>query len=237
MVSREGGAINHWRNIVEGLPSLLKGLGINVEILLGLISLGFVVGIIIAIVQVYGKKCFVWPAVAYEWFFRGVPELVLILLVFFGLRQFGVKITAFFAATLALGLRSSAYQSQIFRGAIQAVGHGQMLAALSLGMTRIQAIRYVILPQALRLAIPPWSNEFSSVLKDTTLAYAIGVEEILRRANYLRMRDYLITIPVFIIVALLFLVLTYAGNWTLERLERRFRIPGFEVKGAREERL
>jgi len=207
---------------------------INVEILLGLITLGFVVGMLVALLQVYGHRYLRRTMVAYEWFFRGVPEIVLLMLAYYGLRQFGVKITPFYAAVLGLGLRSSAYQSQIFRGAVQAVGSGQMMAALSVGMTRWQAVRSVILPQALRLSIPPWSNEFSSVLKDTTLAYAIGVIEIMRKARFLIARDYRLAMPAFILVALFFFVLTYAGNWGLGVLERRLRIPGFEAKGVQE---
>lgn len=223
-----------WQGLLKGVPSLLGGLGINLQILLGLVALGFLVGIIIALIQVYGPRPLATLAVGYEWFFRGVPEMVLLLLIYYGLRQFHVPITPFIAAVVALGLRSSAYQSQIFRGAIQAVGSHQMMAALSVGMTRLQAIRHVILPQALRLSIPPWSNEFSSVLKDTTLASAIGVIEVFKRARFIIGRQYGLALPAFMLVALFFLALTYVGNWTLGALERRYRIPGFEAKGAGE---
>ncbi|NOX44576.1 MAG: amino acid ABC transporter permease [Caldiserica bacterium] len=223
-----------WQNLVQGVPSLLSGLLVNLEILLGLIALGFAVGILVALVQVYSPRPLAALAVGYEWFFRGVPEMVLLMLIYFGLRQFKVRITPFTAAVIALGLRSSAYQSQIFRGAIQAVGRRQMMAALSVGMTRLQAIRHVILPQALRLSIPPWSNEFSSVLKDTTLASAIGVIEVFKKARFIMGRNYALALPIFLVVALFFLFLTYAGNWALGALERRYRIPGFEAKGAGE---
>lgn len=223
-----------WQGLLGGIPSLLGGLGINLQILLGLIALGFVIGILVALVQVYGPRPLAAVAIGYEWFFRGVPEMVLLMLVYFGLRQFHVPITPFIAAVIALGLRSSAYQSQIFRGAIQAVGERQLQAALSIGMTKLQAIRHVILPQALRLSIPPWSNEFSSVLKDTTLASAIGVIEVFKRARFIMGRNYALALPAFMVVALFFLALTYLGNWTLGALERRYRIPGFEAKGAEE---
>lgn len=221
-----------WQSLLRGIPSLLGGLGINLQILLGLIALGFVVGILVALIQVYGPRPLAAVAVGYEWFFRGVPEMVLLMLIYFGLRQFHVPITPFIAAVIALGLRSSAYQSQIFRGAIQAVGSRQMMAALSVGMTRFQAIRYIILPQALRLSIPPWSNEFSSVLKDTTLASAIGVIEVFKRSRFIIGRQYALALPTFLLIALFFLILTYLGNWTLGALERRYRIPGFEAKGG-----
>lgn len=134
---------------------------------------------------------------------------------------------------LALGFRSSGYQSQIFRGAIQSIPAGQMMAARSIGMSQLQAISHVILPQALRLAIPAWSNEFSSVMKDTTLAYAIGVNEITRHARYITERYYQLAMPVFLMEALIFLLFTYLGNRSLGFLEQRLALPGFERKGAR----
>ncbi len=207
---------------------------INLGLLAGLIILGLVVGIPIALLQVYGVRPLRWLASAWEGFFRGVPALVLLFLFFFGPAQFGVQLSAFTAAILALGFRSSGYQSQIFRGAIQSIPRGQMLAARSMGMSRLQAIRYVVLPQALRLAIPAWSNEFSSVIKDTTLAYAIGVNEVLRQVRYIADRYYELAMPAYLTVALIFLVLTYGGNWLLGRLERRWALPGFPMRGAEE---
>lgn len=200
------------------------------ELLAGLISLGLVVGILVALIEVYAPRPLAAIAVGYEWFFRGVPELVLLFLFYFGPSQFGVEISAFFAAVLALGFRSSAYQSQIFRGAIRSVGTGQWLAARSLGMGKLRSIIHIILPQALRLSIPPWSNEFSSVLKDTTLAYGIGVVEVLRQARYLNARNFRLAMPAYLTVALFFLILTYLGTWSLGLLERRLRIPGLEKR-------
>ncbi len=190
-------------------------------------------GIFIALLQVYSNRFIAAVAFAWEWFFRGVPALVLLFLFFFGTAQFGLELDAFTAAVLALGFRSSGYQSQIFRGAIQSIPEGQMLAARSIGLSRWQAIFHVVLPQALRLAIPAWSNEFSSVIKDTTLAYAIGVNEVLRHARYIMVRHYDLAMLAYITVALIFLGLTYGGNWLLGLLERRVAIPGFQMKGVR----
>lgn len=212
------------------MPVLLRGIAVNLELLVGLIALGLVVGILIALIEVYAPRSLAALALGYEWFFRGVPELVLLFLFYYGLSQFGLEISAFFAAVLALGFRSSAYQSQIFRGAIQSVGAGQWLAARSLGMGKLRSVIHIILPQALRLSIPPWSNEFSSVLKDTTLAYGIGVVEVLRQARYLNARNFRLAMPAYITVALLFLLLTYLGNSALGRLEKRLRIPGLETR-------
>ncbi|MFO8033564.1 MAG: amino acid ABC transporter permease [Candidatus Bipolaricaulota bacterium] len=217
------------------MPTLLWGMLVNVQLLLALIALGLVTGVFVALIEVYAPHPLAALALAYEWFFRGVPELVLLFLFYFGLTQMGINIGPFFAAVLALGFRSSGYQSQIFRGAIQSIPPGQMMAAHSLGMGSLKAIRHVVLPQALRLSIPPWSNEFSAVFKDTTLAYGIGVVEIVRQARYMSVRNFPLTLPVFIAVALLFLVLTYLGNWGLGKLEQRLRVPGLEARAEREE--
>ncbi|MCR4392241.1 MAG: amino acid ABC transporter permease [Candidatus Acetothermia bacterium] len=222
--------VESWIQVGYALPVLLRGLLVNLELLLGLLAIGLVVGMAVALVEVYAPRPVAAVAVAYEWFFRGVPELVLLFLFYFGPDQFGVQISAFTAAVLALGFRSSAYQSQIFRGAIQAIPAGQMLAARSLGMGRLRAIWHVVLPQALRLSLAGWSNEFSSVLKDTTLAYGIGVVEVMRQARYLTARNFRLALPAFIAVALLFLILTYVGNWTIGLMERRLRIPGLEAR-------
>jgi len=100
-------------------------------------------------------------------------------------------------------------------------------------MSRGLALRSIILPQALRLAIPGWSNEFSSVIKDTTLASAIGVVEVFKRASFIYQRYYELAMPpAYLTVALIFLILTYGGNWLLGRLERRLAVPGFPLRGA-----
>lgn len=207
---------------------LLRAVVINIELCLSLLALGFVVGTMIALLQVYGNRTLRTLAFGYEWIFRSIPALVLLILFYFGPSEFGVEVSSFLAATIALGFRSSAYQSQIFRGAIQALPSGQMLAARSVGLSRAQAVTSIILPQAFRLAIPAWSNEFSSVVKDTTLAYAVGLNEILRHARYIIVQHYNLAMLAYLTVALIFLVLTYAGNSGLGWLEGRARIPGLE---------
>ncbi len=218
--------------LVKSLPALLQATLVNVGLLLGLISLGFVVGVPIALLQVYGPAPLRGLALAWEGVFRGVPALVLLILFAYLPPKLGWGLEPFTAAVLALGCRSSAYQSQIFRGAIQSIPRGQMLAARALGMSRWLAVRSIILPQALRLAIPGWSNEFSSVIKDTTLASAIGVVEVFKRASFIYQRYYELAMPAYLTVALIFLVLTYGGNWLLGRLERRLAVPGFQLRGA-----
>lgn len=239
--------------IVPRLPGFLLETLDNLAVFAALIPIGFVVGILVALVQVYTNvqrrprasrlgQLTEWVRViilripwaitlAWEWFFRGVPALVLLFLFYYGLPQLGVSISTFMAAALAMGFRSSGYQSQIFRGAIQSISSGQVMAAQSIGMGRLQTIGTIVLPQALRLAIPAWSNEFSSVLKDTTLVYAIGINEVLRFARNISVMNPVLQLHTYLTVALVFWALTSIGNALLQMLERRLALPGFEARG------
>lgn len=218
--------------IYQSLPYLLKGCVITIGLVGGALGLGFVIGIPMAVGQVYGNKYLSGLISLYVWFFRGLPVLVLLFLFYFGLFSLiGLNLPAFTAAILVLGLRSAAYQSQIFRGSIQSLGEGQMLAARSLGMKKSEAILYIILPQALRISIPGWSNEYAILLKDSAITYAIGVMEILTRANFIATRTYK-PMPIFLTCAVIFIILTYSGVKILDLLENKVRIPGYG-KGER----
>lgn len=213
--------------IYQSLPYLLKGCIITIGLVGGALGLGFVMGVPMAVGQVYGNKYLSGLISLYVWFFRGLPVLVLLFLFYFGLFSLlGLNLPAFTAAILVLGLRSAAYQSQIFRGSIQSLGEGQMLAARSLGMKKSEAILYIILPQALRISIPGWSNEYAILLKDSAITYAIGVIEILTRANFIATRTYK-PMPIFLACAVIFIILTYGGVKILDLLENKVRIPGY----------
>jgi polar amino acid transport system permease protein len=119
-----------------------------------------------------GRLRRVWPTI-YSVVVRAVPVVVIIFVLFFVIAEF-VNLPPFWAGSLALGFASGAYQSEIFRGAIQSVAPGQMTAARAIGMSRTQAVRHIILPQAIRLALPGWGNEATLVLKDSTLVFRGG---------------------------------------------------------------
>lgn len=142
----------------------------------------------------------------------------------------GVRFPPFVAAVLGIGLRSAAYQSQVYRGAIQSVSGTQMKAALSLGMTNLQAFTHIILPQAIRIAIPPFANEAAIVLKDTSLAYALGVIELLRQGGYIIATTYE-PLLIYLTVAAIYLVMTVSINTTLGKFEDRLKIPGIGIEG------
>lgn len=220
-----------WRILMREMPYLLDGTLVAVELLFSFISLGFIVGMILAVMEVYGNRFFLTLAVIVERFFRGVPAIVLLFLFFYGLSDI-YELSSFAAATLALGLRSAAYQSQIFRGAMEAVPYGQMMAAQAIGMSKFKAILHIIIPQAMRLAIGPWSNEFASELKDTSLAYTIGVVELLRRGKYIVSYTHGNALIVFGFCSIIYLILTRVGTMILYHFEDRLWVPGFERRGG-----
>jgi polar amino acid transport system permease protein len=213
--------------ILNALPYLLQGSLVTIGVVLGAMGLGLTIGVSLALGQVYGPRVLQIPIGLYIWFFRGVPLLVLLFLFYFGLfSMMGLNLSAFAVAAIVLGLISAAYQSQIFRGAILSLPDGQLKAARALGMSDTRAIVSVILPQALRLSIPGWSNEYSIVLKDSAVAYALGVAEVMARAHFVATRTYE-HLPLYFTAGLIFLVLTFLGTRGLRVLEEKVRIPGY----------
>lgn len=215
--------------IINHLPYLFGGLWVALQLLTAILAMGFVLGLLLALAEVYGHWTVRWLGFAFERVFRGIPELVLLLLFFYGIGEF-YAIDPFPAAVIALGLKSTAYQSQIFRGVIQGVPGGQMSAARAIGMSKAQAVRYIVLPQALRQAIGPWTNEFSGELKATSLAYVIGVVELTRQGRYIISSTQGNILVVFAVVALLYFVVNWLGNRVLYKAEEVFAIPGYGDK-------
>uniref|UniRef100_A0A832E938 Amino acid ABC transporter permease n=1 Tax=Desulfacinum infernum TaxID=35837 RepID=A0A832E938_9BACT len=211
----------------EGLPYLLQGTWITLVVVCGALALGLSIGLPLAVGTVYGPRWLRRLIGLYVWFFRGVPLLVLLFLFDFGIFPFlGLDLSAFTVAVIVLGCISGAYQSQILRGAILSVPAGQMKAARAVGMSDTQAIVLIVLPQALRLAIPGWSNEYAILLKDSAVTYALGVAEIMARAHHVASRTYQ-HLPIYISAGLLFMVLTFAGTRLLGAVHKRVRIKGY----------
>ena len=213
--------------VKEALPYILQGALVTVGIVLGAMGIGLALGMPVAVIQVYAPGWLRLLASAYVWFFRGIPVLVLLLLFYFGLFSLiGLNISAFLAAVIVLGLRGVAYQSQIFRGAILSLPQGQIKAARALGMSDIQAIQGIILPQALRLSIPGWSNEYSIVLKDSAIAFVLGTSEIMSRTHFVASRTYE-HLPLYLAAGAVFFILTTVGVRSLRALEKRVSLPGY----------
>ena len=212
-----------WRS----LPYVMGGIGYTVLITLIALAVGFLIGTPIALARVYGKRSLNLLALGYTVVLRGVPSLVVLFIAYYVLAS-AVNLPPFLAGCAALGICSSAYQAEIFRGAIQAVSPGQMMAARALGMKRGQAIVNIILPQALRNAIPGWSNEAAVVVKDSSLVYAVGLAELMRRAQQVNgtLHEPLL---IFFITGAVYFLLTLATSRLLSWVERKTQIPEMVV--------
>ena len=219
--------------LIESLPQLFNGLAVTLGLTTFAIILGTILGILLATGRSYGARPLAYLILIYEKVFRGIPLLVLFFLIYFGLSQIGINFDAFTSAVIGLGLRSAAYQAQIYRGSINSIPVGQINAAFSLGMSKLKAIRYVILPQMLRLSIPGWSNEFTILLKDTSLAFGIGVIELMRQGRYIQIRDPDLVLPVFLLIAVIYFILVFTANKTLRYMEKKYQMAGLQAEAQR----
>jgi len=213
-------------------PDLIQGVLTTLELTFVALTIGIFAGLPAALARVYGGTWVRRFAIAYIEIFRGTPLLVQLFIVYYGFPDLGLTLSRLTAAFITLGLNSGAYQAEYFRGAIQAVGSGQMVAARAVGMTQFQAIRYIILPQALRLALPAWSNEAISMVKYTAVVFLIAVPDLMGKAKILAGR-YFNPIEVYLTVALIYIFLVAIASWIMHTLERRLKTPGLELEVER----
>ncbi len=217
--------------VIGALPSILSGSLVTLGIVFAALGIGFVLGLSLAIVQVYGNA---WQRAlvhVYIWFFRGFPILVLLFLGYGLFVALGLPVKPFLISCVVLGLTSTAYQSQIFRGAILSLRPGQMQAARALGMRDGQAIRSIVIPQALRLSIPGWSNEYSILLKDSAICFVCIRDSIMARTAFAAARTHE-HLALYAAAGAVYLVLTLIIVKLLAKLEQRLHIPGYTSAGG-----
>ncbi len=210
-------------------PDLIRGTGVTLQMTTGALVLGIIIGLPVGLARVYGNKWLSRLMQAYIAIFRGTPLLIQLFVVYYGLPDVGLTFSRLAAAFITLGLNSGAYQAEYLRGALQAVGEGQMTAARAIGMSKFKAIFYIILPQALRLVIPAWSNEMISMIKYTSVVFLIAVPDLMGQAKILAGRYYN-PIEIYLAVAVVYLVLVAAATLLLNALEDRLRIPGLQME-------
>ncbi|MEW6031985.1 MAG: amino acid ABC transporter permease [Bacillota bacterium] len=208
---------------IRCLKFILPAAEVTILVTVASLALGVLFGLLLAVARIYGRPGVRLAAALYSRVVRSLPSLVMIFIVFFTMVSVVPGASPLVMAVVALGACTTAYQSEIFRGAIQSLGSGQMLAARSLGMSRAAAIRFVIIPQALRLAIPAWSNEAAIVLKDSSLASAVGTVELLRRSQHIAAANHHY-LPAYLACALIYFCLTFLTNRVLDAAEKRFRL-------------
>ncbi len=225
--------MNDWFALfIHYLPDFIQGAGVTLELTAVGLGLGFILGLALALLKLYGPKWLRYLAIGYIELFRGTPLLVQLFLIYYGLPSIGLTLSQSMSAYLALGLNSAAYQAEFFRGAIQAIGASQMTAGRAIGLSRWNTIRYIILPQALRLVIPAWSNEPISLLKTTAVAFLIAVQDLMAEGKRAATATYN-PIGSYLAVAVVYLVLVFILNEILKYLERKTRIPGFEMESKK----
>ena len=207
--------------MINSLPLLIVGAGITVQITAISVGLGLVIGMFVGIARICHVKVLRALATVYIDFLRGTPLLVQIFLIYFALPMVvGQRVDPFIAAITACGINSGAYIAEIFRAGIQAIDEGQMEAGRSLGMTWVQTMRYIIVPQAFNNIVPPLGNEFIALLKDSSLVSVIGFEELTRRGQLIIARTYG-SLEIWITVALIYLVMTLTISRFVSYMEKR----------------
>jgi len=196
----------NWKTFKETFWYIFTGLRITISVALVSEILILIAGLLVALVRISRVKLFRVLAAIYIDVIRGIPLLLQIFIVYYGVAILGFKMNVFWAGVLALTICYAAYEAEIFRAGIESIHKGQMEAARSLGMGYLKAMRYVILPQAVRNVIPPLSNEFIALLKDTALLSVIGLAEVTRRASEMFGKKFNIT-P-FVVGAICYLIVT-----------------------------
>lgn len=208
--------------ILQSLPLLLMAAVITIKITVISVGLGLLIGVFVSIARLAKPWFLRWPAAIYVDFIRGTPLLVQIFIIYFALPiVLSQRIDPFIAAITACSINSGAYVAEIFRAGIQSIDKGQMEAGRSLGMTWLQTMRYIILPQAFKRVIPPLGNEFIAMLKDSSLVSVIGFEELTRRGQLIIARTYG-SFEIWMTVAVIYLIMTLSISRLIAYLERRF---------------
>ena len=207
---------------LKNLSNFLSGTGLTLELAFYTVIFGTLLGVIVTLL----RRCKIapvrWIMNLYVEFLRGTPLLVQALMVVYGAPQLGINPGRKMLSIIALVINSSAYMSEIVRAGIQAIDHGQTEAAVSLGMTRTQNMLYIILPQAMKTTLPAMGNEFVSIIKESSLLYAVGLYELTYQAQKLAATNYLY-LETMTVAALVYFVLTFTASRLLGLLERRLR--------------
>jgi len=207
-----------------GLPELLKGAAVTVEVTVAALLLSAVLGLAVGIARLNPRRRVLYGlASGYVAFIRGTPLLVQLFLLFFGLPQFGILLPALLCGVLGLGIYSGSYVSEVVRGAIQSIEAGQMEAARSLGMSYRQAMREVILPQAFRRMLPPLGNETIALIKNSALVSLLTIDDVMREGQRIISTSFR-ALEVYLVVALIYFVLTNVASHLLRLAERRLSV-------------
>ena len=211
-----------WEIFTTKFPVFMEGVGTTVQLAVYTVLLGSILGLVVAIFRYTRLTPLRWLMNAYVAFIRGTPLLVQVLLIVYGLPQLGLRLPRMTLCVIALVINSGAYMAELIRSGLQSVEKGQEEAADSLGMNGFQKMRYIILPQAIKVTLPAMGNEFIAIIKESSVLYAVGVYELTYQANKLASVNYRY-LETLIVAALIYFTLTYTMSKLLGLLERRMR--------------
>lgn len=209
-----------WQQLGKYLPLLLDGAWVTVKLSVVAMILAISLGLFIGIVRLYSPAPIRFIAGAYVEIIRGTPLLIQLYLIYYGLPNIGIKLDAFTAAVAGLALNYSAYEAENYRAGIQSIPHGQMEAALALGMTKLMALRTIIIPQAFKIVLPPVSNDFIALFKDSSLVSVITMVELTKVYGYLAATSY-DYIGLGLLTAAIYFMMSYPASLFARSLEKK----------------
>jgi polar amino acid transport system substrate-binding protein len=221
-IESDFGTVRGWGVIKQRGWLLMKAAGMTAILAILAMPLAILVGLGMTLLRLYGPRWLSWISVVYIELVRGTPLVLQLYVIFFLLPEIGISISAFWASIIGLAINYSAYEAEIYRAGIQAIPRGQWEAATALGMSRFQTIRRVIVPQATRLVIPPVTNDFIALFKDTAVCSVITVVE-LSKEYYIHARSTGAIVELGLLTALLYLVMSYPLSLLAASLERRLK--------------
>jgi polar amino acid transport system permease protein len=205
---------------LEAFPLLLRGAWVTLYLSLISTSIGMILGLLVGVARVSRLRGIRATATVYTEVIRGTPLLMQLIVLYYGLPSVGINLEAVAAGIIGLSANSAAYVGEIFRAGIQSVGRGQREAGMASGLTRLQTMRYIIIPQAFRLVLPPLTNEFVTMLKDSSLVSTLAIAELLRTGREIVAWKVNVFSP-FAGVTLLYLAMTLPLTHLARHLERR----------------
>jgi polar amino acid transport system permease protein len=209
------------RTAIESLPFLWQGLLVTLEVSALVVAISLVIGVVAGVGIVYGPRLVYWPIRLYSDLIRGIPVLVLIFFVYYGLPALGLNLDAFWAAVAALAAFKTAHVIEIARGAIQSIHYGQTDAAKAIGLTFWQRMHHVVFPQAVRRFLPPWINAVTDAVKGSALVSLIGVVDLMLAVQKVIGRTYE-PMPLYVTGAIIYFLINYTLSSLSRRLETRF---------------
>lgn len=209
-----------WELLQQAAPIMLKGVGYTLLFALSSMVGGLALGFVLAVARISRWRLIQWPAAVYVSLMRGTPLLVQIFVVYYGLPSVGIEFSPLMAGVLTLSLNASAYLSESLRGAIAGVGKGQWGASYSLGLTYPQTLYYIVVPQAIRIAVPSMSNTLISLIKDTSLVSVITVTELMLSTKEIIAVTFR-PLPLYIAAAMVYWFLSLCFEALQHRLEQR----------------